>query len=82
MDLTTLKKDGHIDLPEEVRLDLEVGTVFEVKRGKKAILLKRIRLTPKEEEEQRELEEIWKDIDEGNCKSYSVEEFFESMKKW
>ena len=31
--------------------------------------------------EEEELNEIWKDIDKGDCKTYSVEGFFTELKK-
>ena len=82
MQLTTLGKDGHVDIPVDARLDLEAGTVFEVKRGKKGILLKKVKLTPKEEQEQRQLDEIWKEIDEGKGVSITEEEFRKEMQSW
>lgn len=82
MQLTTLRKDGRIELPTEVRNDIAVGTVFEVRRGKKAILLKKVKLTPKEEQEQQELDEMWRDIDEGKGVTMTVEEFRKEMASW
>ena len=39
-------------------------------------------LTKEEVKEMKELDKIWKDIDAGNCKSYTKEEFLKKMKEW
>jgi len=83
MEITKLSTKGQVVIPEGVRSGLEVGTAFNVVRKDNLIILKKIEdLTEDEIKEIDELNKIWKDIDEGKCKSYEQEEFFESMKKW
>lgn len=83
MEVTKLSTKGQIVLPEKLRRDIKVGTPFVVTKKDDLIVLKKVAgLTKEEEKEMKELDKIWKDIDAGNCKSYSVEEFFKEMKKW
>tara|TARA_Y100000310_G_C20355292_1_gene656343 strand:- start:155 stop:295 length:141 start_codon:yes stop_codon:yes gene_type:complete len=39
-------------------------------------------LTNEEIEEMKELDKIWKDIDEGKCITMSKKKFFREMKNW
>ena len=39
-------------------------------------------LSKEEIKEMKELDKIWKDIDEGRCLTLSEEEFFKEMKFW
>ncbi len=74
---------GQIVIPEIVRRGIEVGTPFVVSRENGLIVLKEVEgLTKAEMDEMAELDKIWRDVDSGNCESYSVEEFFKQMKKW
>ena len=83
MEITKLSTKGQIVIPEMVRQGIEVGTPFVVTRQNDLIVLKRVGgLTKSEMDEMKELDKIWKEVDNGNCKSYSEEEFFEKMKKW
>lgn len=83
MEVTKLSTKGQIIIPEEFRKDLEVGTSFIVSKQNDLIILKKVGgLTEEEEKEIKELDKIWKDIDAGNCDSYTEKEFFEEMKRW
>ena len=83
MEITKLSSKGQIVIPEKIRRDIETGTAFTVTRKEDLIILKKVEgLSENEKKELEELSKIWKDIDEGNCESYEVEEFFEEMKKW
>lgn len=83
MEITKLSTKGQIVLPEEIRKGIEVGTAFIVTRQDGLIVLKEVGgLTEEEEEEMKELNKIWKEIDSGKCKSYTEKEFFENLKKW
>jgi len=83
MEVTKLSTKGQIVIPEEFRKNLEVGTPFIISKQNDLIILKKVDgLTEKEKEEMKELNKIWRDIDNGKCESYSEEEFFEEMKKW
>ena len=83
MEITRLSTKGQIVIPESVRKGFEPGSSFKVIRKGDLIVLKEVEQFTKEEiAEMKELDKIWKNIDEGNCKSYSVDAFFEEMKKW
>lgn len=83
MEITKLSTKGQVVIPEKVRGDLEVGTSFVVSRRKNLIILKRLEgLTEEEKREMKELEKIWKDIDEGKGKTLSIEEFRKEMASW
>ena len=83
MEITKLSTKGQIVIPEEIRKDLKSGTAFVVSRQDNLIILKKVEdLTKQEMEEMKELDKIWKDIDSGNCESYTEREFFEKLKEW
>jgi len=83
MEITKLSTKGQVVIPEEVRKDLEVGTGFVVTRKGDLIILKKLEgLTEEEKREMEELDKIWKDIDEGECESFTEKEFFENLGKW
>jgi AbrB family looped-hinge helix DNA binding protein len=83
METTKLSTRGQIVIPEQLRTDIKEGTVFVVTRQNDLIILKKVEgLTKEEMEEMKELDKIWKDIDEGKCETHTVEEFFKEMKTW
>ncbi len=83
MEITKLSTKGQIVIPENLRRGLQAGTPFIVSKQEGLIVLKEVKgLSKKEMEEIKELDKIWKDIDSGNCESYSEEEFFRKMKEW
>ena len=83
MNITKLSTKGQIVIPEEIRKDFEVGSVFKVMKKGNLIVLKGIEGFSKEElEEMKELDKIWKDIDAGKGTTQSVEEFLKEMKTW
>ncbi len=83
MEITKLSTKGQIVIPDSIRKDFEVGSVFKVMKKGNLIVLKGIEGFSKEEiEEMKELDKIWKDIDSGKGKTTSVEEFLKEMKTW
>tara|TARA_Y100000310_G_scaffold345258_1_gene463175 strand:+ start:3759 stop:4010 length:252 start_codon:yes stop_codon:yes gene_type:complete len=83
MEITKLSTKGQIVIPENLRESFEVGTSFMVSKQGNLIVLKKMNgLTKAEIDEMKELDKIWKEIDDGKCDSYSVDEFFNAMKKW
>ena len=83
MEITKLSTKGQVVIPEEIRKGIKVGTPFTVTKKDDLIILKTVKgLTKEEQEELKELNEIWKDIDAGNCETYSEKEFFAKMKEW
>lgn len=74
---------GQIVIPEEIRKDTKPGTPFVVTKEGGLIILKEIEgLTEEEIKEMKELDKIWKDIDEGKGVSLSKEEFLKEMDFW
>ena len=83
MEVTKLSTKGQVVIPERLREDLEAGTPFIVTRQNGLIILKVIEgLTEKEKKEMKELDKIWKEIDEGKGTTLNVEDFLKEMKKW
>jgi len=83
MEVTKLSTKGQIVIPERMRRGIREGTAFVVSRHDDLIILKKVEgLTEEEEKEMKELDRIWKDIDDGKCTTYSEKEFFEQMQKW
>ena len=83
MNITKLSTKGQIVIPEEIRRDIETGTAFIVSRQNDLIVLKPVDgLTKQEIQEMKELDKIWKDIDSGECESYTVTEFFDKLTEW
>ena len=83
MEITKLSTKGQIVIPENLRKGLQIGTPFVVSRQKGLIVLKEAKdLTKEEIQEIKELDKIWKEIDSGECESYSEDEFFKKMKEW
>jgi AbrB family looped-hinge helix DNA binding protein len=83
MNITKLSTKGQIVIPEEIRRDIETGTAFIVSRQNDLIVLKPVDgLTKQEIQEMKELDNIWKDIDSGECESYTVREFFDKLTEW
>ena len=74
---------GQVVIPESVRAGIDIGTAFVVTKTNNMIILKEIEgLTEEEKKELKELDKIWKEIDEGNSKTTSVDEFLKEMDSW
>jgi len=83
MEITKLSSKGQIVIPEKVRANIEVGTPFIVSKKGELIILKKVKgLTSEEIREAKELELIWKDIDEGRAVTLSKEDFLKEMGTW
>ena len=83
MEITKLSTKGQIVIPEEIRRGINVGTPFLIIKQDNLIILKKIEGLKKQEmEEIKELDKIWKEIDSGECESYSEEEFLIKLKEW
>ena len=83
MQITKLSTKGQIVIPEKIREDIETGTAFTIVKQGDLIILKMIKGFSEEEiQEMKELEGIWKEIDEGKCVSQTKEEFFREMNAW
>lgn len=74
---------GQVVIPESVRAGIDIGTAFVVTKTNNMIILKEIEgLTEEEKKELKELDKIWKEIDKGNSKTTSVDEFLKEMDSW
>jgi bifunctional DNA-binding transcriptional regulator/antitoxin component of YhaV-PrlF toxin-antitoxin module len=83
MEVTKMSTKGQVVIPESVRAGIDVGTAFVVTKTQNMIILKEIAgLTEEEKKELKELDKIWKDIDEGKGTSMGAEEFLKEMKSW
>lgn len=83
METTKLSTKGQIVIPESLRRGFAEGTVFTISRKDDLLFLKKVEgLTAEEEKEMNELNEIWKDIDEGKGITLSKEEFLKEMNSW
>lgn len=74
---------GQIVIPENIRKGIDIGTSFIVTKTENMIILKEIEgLTEEEKKELKELDKIWKEIDEGKGTSMDIDKFLEEMKSW
>ena len=81
--ITKLSTRGQVVIPEELRIDIEVGTPFSVTKKDNLIILKKMEgFTKKEMNEGKELDKIWKEIDSGKGITSSREEFLKEMNAW
>lgn len=83
MQITKLSSKGQIVIPESIRSNIDIGTPFIVSKQGGLIILKQVEgLTPEEIKEAKELDKIWKTIDEGKAVTLSKEDFLEEMGNW
>jgi len=83
MEITKLSSKGQIVIPETIRTNIEVGTPFVVSKQGNLIILKQVEgMTMEEIKEAKELDVIWKTIDEGQAVTLSKEDFQKEMENW
>jgi len=83
MEITKLSTKGQVVIPDSLRKGIDIGTPFIVSRQGELIVLKEVKgMTTEEIKEARELDEIWKDIDEGKAVTLSKEDFLKEMDNW
>lgn len=83
MQITKMSTKGQIVIPEEIRRDTKPGTPFVVTKKGELIILKKVDgLTKEEIKEMKELDKIWKEIDEGKGITKEKEEFLKEMDFW
>ena len=83
MEVTKISSKGQVVIPEGIRKGIDVGTAFTVSKHDDLVILKKVGGLSKEElKELKELNKIWKEIDEGKCESYNEKKFFEKLKEW
>ncbi|MCG8634517.1 MAG: AbrB/MazE/SpoVT family DNA-binding domain-containing protein [Desulfobacterales bacterium] len=83
MGLIKMSSRGQIVIPSAMRGDLDKGEEFIIIRDDERFVLKKIKQVSEQMKEDMEFakrtEEAWQDIEAGNGKRYSVEEFFEHL---
>jgi len=80
MEITKISSKGQIVIPESIRIDIEIGTPFIVSKQGGLIILKKVEgLTSQEIKEAKELDEIWKTIDDGRAVTLSKADFLNEM---
>jgi len=83
MEITKLSTKGQIVIPEKLRVGMAVGEAFVVVKKDNLIVLRKIDgLNKNEIEELEELQKIWNEIDEGNCKTSTKDELIKEMEAW
>ncbi len=83
MEITKLSTKGQIVIPEKLRVGMDVGEAFVVVKKDNLIVLRKIDgLNKNEMEELEELQKIWNEIDEGNCKTSTKDELIKEMEAW
>ncbi|TKJ17500.1 hypothetical protein CEE44_03115 [Candidatus Woesearchaeota archaeon B3_Woes] len=83
MEITKLSTKGQIVIPESMRKGLEVGSAFKVIKKGELIILKEVEgLTKEEMEEMKELDKIWKGIDDGKGVTMNKKEFLKELESW
>lgn len=83
MEITKLSSKGQIVIPESIRSNIDIGTPFIVSKQGGLIILKEVEgLTTEEIYEAKELDKIWKTIDEGKAVTLSTEDFMQEMENW
>ena len=83
METTKLSTKGQIVIPESLREGLVAGTIFRIIRKNNLLVLNPVPpLTNEELTELKELDRIWKDIDEGKGITLSKKDFLKEMKTW
>jgi AbrB family looped-hinge helix DNA binding protein len=83
MKITKMSTKGQIVIPEEIRGDTKPGTPFVITKEGEIIILKKVEgLTEEELKEIKELDKIWKEIDEGKGITQSKEKFLKELNLW
>jgi len=85
-ELTRVSSKGQLVIPKDIRENLHIkeGDVFATTSTDSLIILKRIK-NPIMKEDLiilKEVEEAWKEIEAGKCKTMEKEKFIEEIKKW
>lgn len=81
--VTKMSSKGQIVIPKEMRNDIKEGDRFVIiKRNNQIILQKANERIIEDIEFARRTEKAWQEIDKGNFRSMSKEEFLRELKKW
>ncbi len=85
-EFTKTSSKGQIVIPSSIRKKLNIGdgTLLAVTAQDDLIVLKKIssKISPADMKTLKLIEEAWKDIDKGNYKVRSKEDFFKEFREW
>ncbi len=85
IDITKLSSKGQIVIPAEMRKGFTAGEKLIIFRDQDRIILKKASKMDEQMKEDlefaRRTEKAWKEVDKGNYKEYSVEEFLQRLEK-
>ena len=81
-----MSSKGQLVVPEEMRADIKEGDKVVFIKNKDQIIIKKASKMDKQLAEDLEFakrtEEAYREVERGESKSYTAEEFFKEMKKW
>ena len=77
---------GHVVIPSNIRkkLEVEIGSLLAVTAQDSLIVLKKVssKISVSDMKTLKLIEEAWKDIDKGNYKIRSKDDFFKEFGEW
>ena len=86
MEFTKTSSKGQIVIPSNIRRKLKIGngSLLAVTTQDDLIVLKKVssKISPAEMKTLKLIEEAWKDLDKGNFKVRSKEDFFKEYREW
>ncbi|MEK6816142.1 MAG: AbrB/MazE/SpoVT family DNA-binding domain-containing protein [Nanoarchaeota archaeon] len=85
-ELTRVSSKGQLVIPNDIRKDLQIkaGDIFATNRFDDLIILKRIKNPILKEDLMmiKEVEDAWKEIEQGKSKTMKKEDFLKELEKW
>ena len=85
-EFTKISSKGQLVIPKEIRKELHIkeGDVFATMIRNDLIILKKIRnpVLRRDLIILKDIEDAWKEIEEGKCESMGAEDFLEEIKEW
>jgi AbrB family looped-hinge helix DNA binding protein len=86
INITRISSKGQIVIPTNMRDDLKEGDEILIIKDEGRFILKKAENITNEMREDLEFakrtEEAWKQIEAGNCTSYTEDEFLKELEKW
>ena len=86
MEFTKTSSKGQIVIPSNIRRKLKIGngSLLAVTTQDDLIVLKKVssKISPADMKTLKLIEEAWKDLDKGNYKVRSKEDFFKEYREW
>ena len=85
-ELTRVSSKGQLVIPNDIRKDLQIkaGDIFATSRFDDLIILKRVKNPILKEDLMvlKEIEDAWKEIEQGKSKTMKKEDFLKELEKW